>query len=117
MQNNKRFLRCIDELLSSSTEAKTKELRKAILAYGSETPDNIDCAQRIENADYKDVGMDYHGLVLSNTDISLSTLLNTAEGSAVPELVTARYPGITQEDWDSVLRFCTLLLSSLDRKN
>jgi hypothetical protein len=75
----------------------TSRLRQALLDAGSETPDNLAAAARVEYGP--------QGLAVAGR--SLCDLVNQAEGMAPP-------PGVSQPDWDAALRVIVLLLADLE---
>jgi hypothetical protein len=83
----------------------TRILRQALLDFGSETDDNVAALDKIAVGRVeKSTGRDGWGLRLATRALPLSTILNSAEVSPVPEQVRAAHPSLTQEEWDAVLR-------------
>lgn len=100
----------------TGTEEATRALREELLRTGSSTPDNLSAATQVE---YGEVAGEpgsprTAGLKLSGTDILLADVLNAAEGSATPPEVRESFPELTQEQWDAVLRWTTMLMISLE---
>lgn len=94
--------------------ALESEFAATLLAFGSETEDNIDCVDRIGVREQSD---HHHGrvvgLALKTNNVLVSEILNVAEGSQLPADVREHFPELEQEDWDAVLRLATLILSAL----
>lgn len=102
-------LRCLADG-NDNNERMSERLRTTLLAFGSETPDNLSCTDRIEVGHVDDV----RGLKLRNQNILLSELAYELEDAPVPETVKAAFPGITGEDWSAFVRLTTLLYISLE---
>jgi hypothetical protein len=102
-------MRCLADG-SDGNERISEKLRAALLAFGSETPDNVSCTNRIEVGHVDDV----RGLKLRDQNILLSELAYELEDAPVPETVKAAFPDITGEDWSAFLRLTTLLYISLE---
>ncbi len=95
----------------------TARLRDALLAVGSETPDNLDCVNRIvfgAVAD-SDEPVTWLGPMIADKPILLSDILWALEAGPVPESVRERIPGLEDEDWDAAIRIIMLIMSALER--
>jgi uncharacterized protein YjbI with pentapeptide repeats len=96
----------------------TTRFRKALLAAGSETPDNLACAQHLEYGTVP--GPPYaperarSGLKIAGTDILVSDLAWRIEDTPVPASVTDDHPELTAEQWSAATRVITLLLGALE---
>jgi len=92
------------------SDQMSEKLRKALLEFGSSTPDNMHCAERIE------VGSVHagRGLKLRNSGVPLSELAHQLEDVPMPASVKSAFPGMTTEDWEAFLRFTVLLYISLE---
>jgi hypothetical protein len=90
-------------------EALTAHFREALLAFGSETPDNLNCAERIAiaNADGE------IGPVLCG--IRLADIAHELEDQPMPEGVATAFPDLTESDWNAFMRLTTLLYIVLAR--
>jgi hypothetical protein len=100
----------------ASAPAATKAFRSALLDFGSETDDNQACAMEISVGTVRDGDKRATGLALRRQGKLVSQILNDAEGSPVPAAVRRRHAGITQREWDAVLRLATLVFISLERE-
>lgn len=102
---------------SLGTRQATAVFRKALLQFGSETDDNKSCAAKISVGTYrdKDRGCRVTGLALQPQRQLVSEILNQAEGAPIPSAVRKRFRGITQSEWDAILRLATLVFLSLER--
>ncbi len=109
-----RVLQNIIRISGNDFSIATNKMQKAILDYGSETPDNIACADQLEVAAYQELDRTYHGIRLSHLGVGLSTLINAAEGCPIPDQLKNQFPTISQAEWDAVLRLCTLLVTALE---
>jgi hypothetical protein len=96
----------------------THRLRRALLDFGSETDDNTAAVEKIDvGVLEKSAGSGGWGLRLATRALALSTIINSAEGSPVPEQVRVDHPDLTQDDWDAVLRVACLLLLALEGRS
>jgi hypothetical protein len=98
-------------------EAATASIRRALVAFGSETPDNLACAAQVDFG--ASAGRGYGpertiGLRLAGANVLVSDIMHSAEGSAIPASVRSAFPELTQEAWDAVGRLVTLILLSLE---
>jgi hypothetical protein len=93
----------------------TGEFLEAFLRLGSETPDNVNAASRIEYGVSADAPKGYAGLKLKDHDVLLTDVAHAIEDLALPAEVRAYYPGLTEADWAAATRMITMLLASLDR--
>lgn len=119
MSTRSRFLEAIFRAAQAtdarSVQDQSRDIIDAFLAYGSETPDNRDCAQRVEWGSVQDgtsAQRAARGFRLKS-GTSLSDILNVAEGCPVPPDVSCKYPSLAQEDWNASMRLVTVLLSAL----
>lgn len=103
--NNRQFLDCIFELTTKSPYATLEDLRHLI----PETPDNLEAIKHLSiQADENSVGVSTHDGILA------SSIINTLEDAPIPAEIKSRYPRLNEKEWQSVLRFCTLVLSALE---
>jgi hypothetical protein len=96
--------------------AFTEEFADAFRRLGADTPDNVEAASRIEYgvADRCEP-FGFAGLKLKDRDILLTDVAHAIEDLALPAVVRAYYPELTDTDWRAATRAITMLLSSLDR--
>jgi len=108
-----RFLEALTAVAEGRTNAEdlTKSLRVALLEFGSETPDNLSCAEQIEVGT---VGSET-GLTLLGRELLYSEIAHVIEGEPMPEALKTAFPGITDEDWDAFGRLTTLIYILLSR--
>ncbi len=96
-------------------DTRDREFVRALLDFGSETEDNTECVERVGLARLvQQYGSGQAGFGLRRSRTSLADVLNTAEGSPVPDQVTDAFPEITQEDWDAVLRLATMVFAAFE---
>ena len=108
---------CFASHQEADLRAATVDIRHALLACGSETPDNLACAAQIEfGAGLSTAGSPKRtiGLRLVGSNILLSDLLKVAEDASIPEPVRATFPDLSEESWTAVMRLVTLLVLSLE---
>ena len=108
-----RFLEALTAVAEGRTNAEdlTKSLRVALLEFGSETPDNLSCAEQIEVGT---VGSET-GLTLLGRELLYSEIAHVIEGEPMPEALKTAFPDITDEDWDAFGRLTTLIYILLSR--
>jgi hypothetical protein len=97
--------------------AATAAIRRALLAFGSQTPDNLACAAQIAfgtGASRADGSRSTTGLGLVGSNILLSDILNVAEDASIPEPVRATFPDLSADSCAAVMRLVTLLVLSLE---
>jgi hypothetical protein len=95
---------------------------RALLDFGSETPDNLDMAERISGErglrlrsndfDKRTVGLSLRGL-----HARLSDILWLGDGSEVPDRLASRLPALSSEDWSAALRAAKLVLLASESAN
>jgi hypothetical protein len=109
----KQFLQALSGIADGRTNAEelTKNLRLALLQFGSETPDNLSCAEQIE---VSTVGSET-GLKLRSRELLFSDIAHVVESEPMPEALKTAFPGITDEDWDAFGRLTTLIYILLSR--
>jgi hypothetical protein len=92
-------------------------LRQAFLAFGSETPDNLNCVQHIEygNVQNRDHGPKrICGLKVKDTSVLVSDVMYAIEDK-VDDIVRSSYPNLNEAQRDAVLRTIMLVLLSLEQ--
>ena len=101
----------------SGAEELTAKLRAALLDFGSETPDNLGCAERIEvGAVETDLGR-YLGLKLRGREVLLSDIAHMVEDGPMPEPLKSAFPELSGRDWNAFARLTTLIYILLARKS
>lgn len=108
---------CAGEQDDASLQAATAEIRRALLAFGSETPDNLACAAQIDfgPSEGRQHGPERTiGLRLAGTNVLVSDVLWHAEDISIPEPVREAFPALTEEAWAAVSRLVTLIVLSLE---
>ncbi len=105
------FWRALNAIASGGDDAKalTARLREALLAFGSETPCNLNCAARIEIG----VSAGEVGPLLGGHP--LADIAHALEDQPLPDGLRAAFPDLTERDWDAFGRFTTLLYIALSR--
>lgn len=97
----------------SATDDLSRRLRLAIKRFGSETPDNISCADAIEVGR---VGQEA-GLKIRSRPLLFSEIANVLEDSTMPASVTSTLPDVTERDWAAFTRLTTLIYVLLDHRD
>ena len=97
------------------SQRETELFRRALLAFGSETDDNQNCAASIGVSSVGKGKRRMTGLAVSRTRSLLSEILNSAESIRVPKQVRRQHPEITQREWAAVMRLAALVFVALER--
>ncbi|MEV0597623.1 hypothetical protein [Nonomuraea cavernae] len=89
-------------------------VRAALLAFGSKTPDNLAAAGQLDvSAEHGPTGRTV-GLCLKNYQELLSEVLWLTSGCTIPEQVATAFPGLVQAEWDTVLLVAKMVLVALE---
>lgn len=96
----------------------SRELMRAFLDEGSETPDNLNCAEHIEfgwihNRSFGP--MHICGLKLKGKDILVSDVVHLIEDEEITQSIQEQYPELTLEEWSAVTRITTMVLIALEQ--
>ena len=120
MDNGKVF---IEELLKiKSSINKNSEFifdeesfKKAFLYVGSETEENLEA---IENIEYGKYSEDFYALKVKNKNISICDFFfrEIECNDDVVLDISNKYPELTKTEVESIFRFITIILSSLEQK-
>jgi len=89
----------------------SSKLQQAILIFGSETPDNLDCVDQICIGEAQGT----IGPILKGTGELLSDIAWSLEDMPMPSILADMHPDISKEHWGGFTRFVTLMLSALNR--
>ena len=105
--SRERFLAALNGIAGGQTtpEELTRQLRRALLDFGSETPDNLNCASRVEVGR---VGPET-GPKITGQDALFSDISHALESAAMPAEIRKQFPEISEKDWDAFTRMTTLL--------
>jgi hypothetical protein len=96
-----------------SNEELTARLRLALLEFSSQTPDNLNCTERIEIGA---VG-DETGLKIRNKKLKLGDIAYAVEDMPMPAELAVALPEMTAQDWEVFTRLTTLLYILFDRSS
>jgi hypothetical protein len=111
------FLRAITFALGDDRDVGELDTAfvRTLLQFGSETEDNARCVELLGITRLRQPhGRDAVGFGLRGKAVPISDVVNSAEGSPVPDSVVKDFPNVTQDDWDAVLRLTTLVLIALE---
>jgi hypothetical protein len=103
----------------SERKARLRALAEGFLAFGSETPDNVQC---IEHIDYGllpirwGVPVRRAALKIKGKSIGLAELAHEVEGSRIPASVRREYPELTTQEWHAFQRLVTMILIALEEE-
>ncbi|MFI5526265.1 hypothetical protein [Streptomyces platensis] len=94
----------------------TVQLRAALLNFASETPDNMDAAQRIA---VLHTGEPQQGprLCLSRSGLAFAKVVLIADGCPVPSCVLEEFPDLTQDEWNAVVHVTGLMLMAFEAES
>lgn len=93
----------------NTAEELTTNLRVALLDFGSDTPDNLNCTGRVEVGP---VGSEI-GLKIRGRDVLFSDIAHALESEPLPKALKDAFPDISEGDWDAFARMTTLIHSLL----
>ncbi len=96
-----------------SADDPTTKLRRALLDFASETPDNLNCAERIEVGT---LGAET-GLALHGRGVLLSDIAHALENAPMPDALKGAFPDISAKDWDAFTRLTTLIYGALTQNS
>ena len=111
------FIQISQSRTKGDLAAADSAFREAFLAYGSETPENVNAAssKSVKKFD-REWNSGFGGLALSELGQPISAILNEAEGCEIPKQVLATYPEMKQAEWDATLRLATMALIVFESK-
>ena len=92
-------------------DALTKDLQRALVEFGSQTPNNLSCACHVE---FGRVG-DRAGLMVRNSGLLMEELAHALEDQPIPTGMKQLHGNLTQEDWDAFTRLTTLIYALFSR--
>ncbi|WP_354640674.1 hypothetical protein [Kitasatospora camelliae] len=92
-------------------DALAAEVVAGLLAFGSETPDNLAATAHLTAARDGRGGL---RLTLHPSGVHLGDLLAAAVGTPLPDEVLDDLPDLGQEEWDAVLHLTALILTALE---
>lgn len=90
-----------------------QQLKEAILAFGSETPDNLEAARHIVYGS-NSAKLEW-GLKLKNTPFLISELIQALLNSYPPKNIKHYFPDLTLEEWQEAMKFSYLLLKDIEK--
>ncbi len=95
----------------------TARVRDALLAVGSETPDNVNLVKHIEFGAIADGSepVTWLGPMISGKPILLSDIVWALEEEAIPPSVRESIPSLSEEEWSAAIRIIVLILTALER--
>ncbi len=102
-------LRCLAKG-SHCDEQLSEQFCTAILAFGSETPDNVRCMKNVAVSRVDEVC----ALRLQNSKISLSNVAHELEEVSMPSALRAAFPDMSEAEWSAFLRLTTLIYIALE---
>ena len=94
----------------------TERLRRALLDFGSETPDNRTMADGLRIGQGQQDGTPAFGPTLGQSDVLVAEFAWAVEDLPMPLHLKQRFPELSNADWDTYTRFCTLVMSALTRR-
>lgn len=99
-------------------EDASRLLLDAFLDYGSETRDNVRCAENIEYALCKrNRGPAYvRGLKIKDSELLISDIIWYLEDERVYDYLAKQFPDLTMDQIEASLRMATMVLSALEKE-
>jgi hypothetical protein len=121
-QVDDRFVRGVVELVGQVLEGKqepgsaTSRIRQAFFDQNPTTPDNVESIGLISlGATTTSDGSPAVGLKVGKENLSLSHIFwKAVESDEVAELIRKRFPSLTLQEAEAVLRVCTVVLTNLE---
>ncbi|MDH6127546.1 hypothetical protein [Kitasatospora sp. GP82] len=107
-------LSAVGDRPGTAPEELARNVTGGLLAFGSETPDNLAAAEQLDVSVEQDENGWNVGLCMRRSGLRLSRLLRSAVGSPVPQQMLEDLPDLVQEDWDTVLTVTTAILAALE---
>ena len=109
-----RFLAALNAIAGgqATPEELTRKLRQALLDFGSETPDNLNCAHRVEIGR---VGAETGPKIIGH-DVLFSDIAHALESEAMLSAIEEQFPQISEKHWDAFTRMTTLIYILLTPK-
>ncbi|MFD7661804.1 hypothetical protein [Streptomyces sp. NPDC059788] len=108
-----RALTAIAERADLHQDELTAGLRRALLDFASETPDNVEAVQHIT---VLYAGQPEQGarLCLSPSGVAFSQVILSADGCPVPSDVLEKVPDLTLDEWHAVIQVTGLTLLAFE---
>ena len=96
-----------------TSETRLSQFRDAFLAFGSESPDNIQAMRQIAliNSDRET------GLATRNSQHLFQDIAWEMENLDFPEQLAERLPGVSELEWEAYLRIATMLFALLTNRH
>ena len=121
-QVDDRFVRGVVELVgqvidgSQEPGSATSRIRQAFFDQNPPTPDNVESIGLISlGATTTSDGSPAVGLKVGKENLSLSHIFwKAVESDEVAELIRKRFPSLTLQEAEAVLRVCTVVLTNLE---
>jgi hypothetical protein len=112
-----RFLGSLADLLQSRKNKgkQLRKLRRALLDFGSETDDNNNCAKHLQISNYFALGGSrQRGLILSPSKVPVAEAVYELETRLIKSLLRKRFPKMSVEESNALLRLLTLVFNSFE---
>jgi hypothetical protein len=93
-------------------------LRKRLLAVGSVTPDNVNCADHVEVGKVRPVvgPIEVTGIKVRKRPIRVSEVIHRLEDIRVPKVIRDEFPELTRGEWCACIRITTLIMLSIEHQ-
>lgn len=115
-----KFIALLSEFKSNpapDTDHYSRVLKKVLLDFGSETPDNLSAVKLVDVGAFKYTQLEQNGgLRLAITQTALTDVLNALEGAPIPAQLKEAMPTLTQAEFDAVLRVAVLTLAAFENQ-
>lgn len=95
----------------------TRLLRERLIAVGSATPDNVNCASLLEVGHVRNevVGQESLCIKVKGREISVSDVVHRLEGLPMPPGIRRGFPELTGSEWNAGVRVTTLVMLMFER--
>ncbi|WP_405725178.1 hypothetical protein OG607_20455 [Streptomyces sp. NBC_01537] len=102
-------LRAIGDQPEKAPIGLANDLVRALLDFGSETPDNLEMVQSLDVTSAGGTA-----LCLKRPHVRLSRLIGVAVGGPIPIEAREDLPELTQAEWDAAFRICQYIFLALE---
>jgi len=86
------------------------DLKRALLAFGSETPDNVPAVRALKIVP----GWRARSLGIRGTSAAIGDIINELASLPIPPALRKEFPDLDQKKWQFALRVTVLILTALD---
>ncbi len=104
------------EMPNFDVQAFGDQVMQAFLEFGSDTPDNRMCWERIEFGSVEEDGPPWIPSVsyvfkVKNKSIYVRDILNRMEELPIPSEIAEAYPELDEEEWSAIMRIALMIVT------